>query len=291
MKLCVKDKCLITPARRKQIFQIYCRDAQMQIIRPGDYPILNYIYSIYCVLFSWTLIYMLHERRYTVSIWKESFLAALHCLLIKDWCFIDAKLGKNSRNPTPVENGKKKTLFTLNYFISYHPTKKLSRNIPFEKQNSFSHIHGCVCIDTKRIVSDGCRAQMAVSHDGVESLQHVARRGGFLHLWEELISPHRGQGPLTQNPAVVGQVSTGMGLKMEPTAAAWRFSFSRWTRSPRMACTQAGAKTTAHICGTNGHWQQRPILALTSSLCLHQSEIGFGKLETYIKLDKLGEVR
>lgn len=26
-------------------------------------------------------------------------------------------------------------------------------------------------------------------------------------------------------------------------------------------------------------------------LCLLQSEIGFGKLETYIKLDKLGEVR
>lgn len=32
-------------------------------------------------------------------------------------------------------------------------------------------------------------------------------------------------------------------------------------------------------------------LPLTSSLCLLQSEIGFGKLETYIKLDKLGEVR
>lgn len=65
----------------------------------------------------------------------------------------------------------------LNYFTSYHPTKKLSRDISFEKQNSFSHIHGSVCIDTKRIVSDGCRAQMAVSHDGVESLQHVAGGG------------------------------------------------------------------------------------------------------------------
>lgn len=29
----------------------------------------------------------------------------------------------------------------------------------------------------------------------------------------------------------------------------------------------------------------------TPSLCPPQSEIGFGKLETYIKLDKLGEVR
>lgn len=28
-----------------------------------------------------------------------------------------------------------------------------------------------------------------------------------------------------------------------------------------------------------------------SPFCLLQSEIGFGKLETYIKLDKLGEVR
>lgn len=125
MKLCVKDKCLITPARRKQIFQIYCRDAQMQIIRPGDYPILNYIYSIYCVLFSWSLIYMLHERRYTVSIWKESFLAALHCLLIKDWCFIDAKLGKNSRNPAPVENGKKKNLVYSQLFHIISPYKEV----------------------------------------------------------------------------------------------------------------------------------------------------------------------
>lgn len=116
-----------------------------------------------------------------MSIWKESFLAALHCLLIKHWCFIDSKLGMNSRNPTTAENEKKnhKTLsLSLNYFISYHPTRKLSLNISFEKQNSFSHIHGSVCIDTKRIISDGCHAQMAVSHDGVESLQHVARGGG-----------------------------------------------------------------------------------------------------------------
>lgn len=53
---------------------------------------------------------------------------------------------------------------------------------------------------------------------------------------------------------------------MEPTAAAWRTSFSSWTRSPRKACSQAEATTTEHICGTNGHWQQCLILPLTSSL-------------------------
>lgn len=32
-------------------------------------------------------------------------------------------------------------------------------------------------------------------------------------------------------------------------------------------------------------------LTLTVSLSPSQSDIGFGKLETYVKLDKLGEVR
>lgn len=139
---------------------------------------------------------------------------------------------------------KKKPLFTLNDFISYHPTKTLSLNISFEKHNSLRHIHGSVCVDTKRIVSDRCHAQMTVSHDGVERLHHVAR-GVFHHLWEELISPHRGQGPLTQNPAVVGQaVSTGMGLKMEPTAAAWRTSF---TESSNGLQSDSGQNNCTHL--------------------------------------------
>lgn len=58
-----------------------------------------------------------------------------------------------------------------------------------------------------------------------------------------------------------------------------------------MTFSQAVAEINAQGGGANGHRQWRPILPLTSSLCLLQSEIGFGKLETYIKLDKLGEVR
>lgn len=71
-------------------------------------------------------------------------------------------------------------MLALNYFISYHPTKKLSLNIFFEKHNSLSHIHGSVCVDTKRIISDRCHAQMAVSHDGVELLPHVAMGVSFI---------------------------------------------------------------------------------------------------------------
>lgn len=37
---------------------------------------------------------------------------------------------------------------------------------------------GSVCVDAMRIVSDRCRAQIAVSKDGVELLPHVAV-GGF----------------------------------------------------------------------------------------------------------------
>lgn len=58
-----------------------------------------------------------------------------------------------------------------------------------------------------------------------------------------------------------------------------------------MALSQAATEINAQGGGANGHGQLHPIFPLTSSLCLLQSEIGFGKLETYIKLDKLGEVR
>lgn len=58
-----------------------------------------------------------------------------------------------------------------------------------------------------------------------------------------------------------------------------------------MAFSKATAERKAQGGGANDHRQRCPILPLTHSLCLLQSEIGFGKLETYIKLDKLGEVR
>lgn len=111
--------------------------------------------------------------------------------------------------------------------------------------------------------------------------------GGFLPPWERLTSPHRGQDPLTQNPAVAAQLSTGMRLKTGPTAAASADEHG----GPRMAFSKATAERKAQGGGANDHRQRCPILPLTPSLCLLQSEIGFGKLETYIKLDKLGEVR
>lgn len=43
-----------------------------------------------------------------MNIWKESFLAAPCCFLIKHYYFIDTKLRKNSRNPTTAEMEKKK---------------------------------------------------------------------------------------------------------------------------------------------------------------------------------------
>lgn len=177
--------------------------------------------------------------------------------------FIGAELGRNSRNPTTVE--MEKTLYLLSV-ISCHVTLQ-RRNLwilPLKSTTvSDTFMTGPVCVDAdaRRIVSDRRRAQMAVSHDVLNFFNMW--QGGFLPLWERLISPHRGQDPLTQNPAVVGQLSTRMRLKTGPTAAASADEHG----GPWMAFSKAAAEKKAQGGGANDHRQRCPILPLTPSLC------------------------
>lgn len=149
---------------------------------------------------------------------------------------------------------------------------------------------GSVCVDAMSIASDRCRAQIAVSKDGVELLPHVAVGVSSLC--------GRGWVLLTEEGAhwlktlqLWAKCQQEYGWKLDQQLPPGGLASADEHGGPGMAFIQTGAEIYAQGGGANGHWQQRPILPLTPSLCLLQSEIGFGKLETYIKLDKLGEVR
>lgn len=185
----------------------------------------------------------------------------------------------------------KNPLYLLS-LISYHITLQRSElsSLPLKSTAVLdTFMAGPVCVDAMRIVSDRLRAQIAVSKD-VELLPHVAVGVSSLC--------GRGWVLLTEDGAhwlktlqLWAKCHQEYGEKLDQQLPPAGLASADEHGGPGMAFSQAVAEINAPAGGANGHWQRRSILPLTSSLCLLQSEIGFGKLETYIKLDKLGEVR
>lgn len=135
--------------------------------------------------------------------------------------------------------------------ISYHITLQRSCLGTFPLKSSFSHIHCSVCIDTKRIVSDGCRAQMAVSHDGVESLQHVAG-GGFPSSVGGDFSPQRTR-PTDSKPCSCGPSVNRNGAENGTNSCCLEVFIQQMNTESSDGLHSGRGQTTAHICGTNGH--------------------------------------
>ena len=84
---------------------------------------------------------------------------------------------------------------------------------------------------------------------------------------------------------------TAMGERNSLPGTERRRGENTWHCPPPARLGPAGSRSLLPWSPGRGDWPYAGAFGLTDALSLSQSDIGFGKLETYVKLDKLGEVR